>query len=114
MANSSEQIHINKRELERTENNSNPAKNTIIQTFKNTVDDIHINLETPAQNNQINSHLNFLINEKKENGTENTEKQKPKKSKQVNFDSEKDKVIVVENWKRFNGVKQKFCKCTLI
>ena len=118
---SSEQIHINKHESDKYEHNAHPTNNTSNLAIKTTADDIQIKIETPAQNFQINQNSIFSLNEKKnneelshKNGTENTEKLKPKKSKQVIFNSEKDKVILVENWKRFNGVNQKICKCTLI
>lgn len=98
---------------------------------KTKVDHLQIKLELVEKddNNCENSGANNnkekkKKDEKKDNDEEKEEKEKnkskdkngkkEKNSKQVFFDPEKDKVITVENWKKFNVEKNKNCHCTLI
>ena len=79
------------------------------------------NGEKTETNTNINQNKNQKDEAKQEGTTEeklieekkNDDKQ-GKKSKQVFFDPDRDKIITVENWKKFNVEKTKNCHCTLI
>lgn len=91
---------------------------------------IKLELVENAGNNKrngekIESNTNINKNQKDEPKQEGTTEEKlieekknddklGKKSKQVFFDPDRDKVITVENWKKFNVEKTKNCHCTLI
>ena len=102
--------------------------------FKKNADHMAIKLELVenAENGKLNgekresnsatNHIKIQKEEerKKEENEEKlieerkNEDKQGKKSKQVFFDPDRDKIITVENWKKFNVEKTKNCHCTLI
>ena len=96
--------------------------------FKKNADHMAIKLELVENAGNIKqngekteSNTNINKNQKEEPKQEGTteeklieEKKNGKKSKQVFFDPDRDKIITVENWKKFNVEKTKNCHCTLI
>lgn len=129
---SSEFIQFHKKGMDKSEKSY--RSNINVESPRNkpfstqAVDTIQIKLEVPI----IESKPQINENKIKENGgenqkkdenikeptaenilIENNEKLKEKKSKQVAF-AEKDKVITVDNWKKYNMDKKKICRCNII
>lgn len=129
---SSEFIHLHKKDMEKSEKSYRSNKNTESPRGKffgtQAVEPLQIKLEIPIleakpQKDEDEIKENGVENQKKDKNNkqpitdhilnEDNEKIKEKKAKQVAF-AEKDKVITVDNWKKYNMDKKKICRCNLI
>lgn len=120
---SAEFIHLNKNQTEKSEKKSNRNLDSPSgRAGSNRQENLSIKLEFPKEDNLqiVSNDNNGKTNGLKEikeiinlEERENLEKSNQKKSKQVIF-SEKDKVITVDNWKKYNLEKTRKCKCNLI
>ena len=118
---SSEFIHINKKDVDRSlipNRTSESPIDDINQNWKNNIDPLKMtngkesNMIKPQEVEIKTSDIVIKSKEETEDISKKGKKNKDK-PKQVIFDSEKDKVIVVDNWKKYNVEKNK-CKCNLI
>lgn len=113
--------NINKKDCEISEKNIKTGKNAESKKHpkQSGIEEIQIKLGH-SEKEKKDTTKDFEEIKKGEEGKNikgvigNNKKSKDKKSRQVIFNSQNDKIITVDNWKKYNIDKQKFCKCSLI